>query len=82
LEALGFRILGPGTGSPAASGITTFRHETASSTALSAALEKARVIASLRHARAGRDYLRFSPHCYNTEAELDAAIEVLRTHLP
>jgi len=78
LEELGFRVLGPGTGSSAASSITTFRHERASSAALFAALEKATIIASLRQDREGRDYLRFSPHCYNTEAEIDAAINVLR----
>ena len=82
LKALGFRIFGPDAGSPAASSITTFRHESASSTALFAALEKARIIVSLRHDREERDYLRFSPHCYNTEEELDAAIGVLRKALP
>jgi len=82
LTALGFQLLGPDTGSPAASSITTFRHEHTGSTALFAALEKARIIASLRHDREGRDYLRFSPHCYNTEEELDAAVGVLRTALP
>ena len=45
--------------------------------ALLAALEKAHIVASLRHDRAGRDYLRFSPHFYNTEAELDRAVAVL-----
>jgi len=77
LDLLGFTILGPAEG-PAASSITTFRHATASSAALFAALEKAHVIASLRHDREGRDYLRFSPHYYNTEAELDTALEALR----
>ena len=80
LDALGFVILGPRDG-PNASSTTTFRHATASSTALFAALEKAQVIASLRHDREGRDYLRISPHFYNTEAELDRAVEVLRAAL-
>jgi selenocysteine lyase/cysteine desulfurase len=44
---------------------------------LFAQLEKADVTCSLRHDREGRDYLRFSPHFYNTEAELDAALAVL-----
>ena len=77
IEPLGFRALGPRAG-PNASGITTFRHETASSTKLAAALEKAGVVCSLRHDREGRDYLRFSPHFYNTEAEIDTAVSVLR----
>ena len=77
LDALGFTIHGPRDGANASS-TTTFRHATASSTALFAALEKAHIVASLRHDREGRDYLRFSPHFYNTEAELDRAVEVLR----
>jgi len=80
IEPLGFSILGPREGS-AASSITTFRHTTASSTQLFAALEKARIVASLRHDREGRDYLRFSPHLYNTEAEIDTAVSVLRAML-
>jgi selenocysteine lyase/cysteine desulfurase len=81
LEPLDFQILGPRGGANASS-ITTFRHTSVSSTALFAALEKAGVVASLRHDREGRDYLRFSPHCYNTEAEIDAAVGVLRDALP
>jgi len=81
LEELGFRILGPGIKSPAASSITTFRHDRASSAELYAALEKAKIIASLRHDREGRDYIRFSPHCYNTEEELDRALDVLKAAL-
>ena len=76
LEALGCTILGPRDGAHATS-ITTFRHATASSAALLAALEKAHIVASLRHDREGRDYLRFSPHFYNTESELDRAVAVL-----
>jgi len=78
---LGFQIFGPGSGSPAATSITTFRHERAGSSALFDALEKANVIASLRHDREGREYLRLSPHCYNTEAELDIVLGVLRDGL-
>ena len=65
----------------ATASITTFRHATASSAALFVALEKAHAIASLRHDRKGRDYLRFSPHFYNTEAELDRAVEALKAAL-
>ena len=80
LDALGFEILGPRDG-PAATGITTFRHPRTSCAPLFAALEKAGVIASLRHDREGRDYLRFSPHFYNTEAEIDRAVAALRAAL-
>jgi selenocysteine lyase/cysteine desulfurase len=41
------------------------------------ALEKAGVIASLRFDREGKEYLRFSPHFYNSEAELDRLAEIL-----
>ncbi|HEY3897874.1 MAG TPA: aminotransferase class V-fold PLP-dependent enzyme [Chthoniobacter sp.] len=78
LLELGFSILGPGPESLAAGSITTFRHERASGSALFAALEKANVIASLRLDREGREFLRFSPHCYNTETELDFVLGVLR----
>jgi selenocysteine lyase/cysteine desulfurase len=80
LDALDFQILGPRFGL-AATSITTFRHPRANSAAAFAALEKANVIASLRHDREGRDYLRFSPHFYNTEAEIDTAVTVLRAQL-
>jgi selenocysteine lyase/cysteine desulfurase len=81
LHELGFAILGPGADSPAATSITTFRHERVGGSVLFAALEKANVIASLRLDREGREFLRFSPHCYNTEAELDVVLDVLRTTL-
>jgi selenocysteine lyase/cysteine desulfurase len=77
IEPLGFRVLGVREGA-AATGTTTFRHEHASSSALFRQLEAASVIASLRHDREGRDYLRFSPHYYNTEEEIDRAVAVLR----
>ncbi|HEV7869170.1 MAG TPA: aminotransferase class V-fold PLP-dependent enzyme [Chthoniobacteraceae bacterium] len=77
IEPLGFVVVGPREGALASS-ITTFRHERASSSALFGALEAAGVVASLRHDRAGLDYLRFSPHFYNTEDEIDRAVEVLR----
>ena len=76
LEPLGFRIHGPREGA-AASSITTFFHPEHAASRLFPQLEAAGIIASLRHDREGREYLRFSPHFYNTEAELDRAVEVL-----
>jgi hypothetical protein len=37
-----------------------------------------RVTVSLRHDRAGRAFLRWSPHFYNTAAELAQAIDYVR----
>jgi len=42
------------------------------------ALHEAGIITSFRHDRAGRPHLRFSPHCYNTHAELERVFEVIR----
>ena len=80
LDPLGFQVFGPREGATA-TGITTFRHESASCAKLFDALTAAAgIVASLRHDREGRDFLRFSPHFYNTEAELDRAVEVLRAN--
>jgi cysteine desulfurase/selenocysteine lyase len=71
LKELGFTVLAPESG-PLASGITTATRESGVS------LEKVfehltarNVHLSLRYNRAGVEHLRFSPHCYNTEAEID-----------
>jgi cysteine desulfurase / selenocysteine lyase len=72
----GYEITGPSEGINS-SGITTFRHPSKSSTELFARLEREGIVCSLRHDPNGRDFLRFSPHFYNTEAEIDAALECL-----
>jgi cysteine desulfurase/selenocysteine lyase len=77
LLPLGFEVLGPVSGHNA-SGITTVWHPRSPAFALFQALEAANIVASLRHDRSGREYLRFSPHFYNTEAELLRVAEVLR----
>ncbi len=77
LEPMGFEIIPPTSGANA-SGITTFRHPTVSMAALFALLEKNGIIASLRYNRAGVEYIRLSPHFYNTSAEVDRVMEVLR----
>ncbi len=76
LRERGFEIVGPSEG-PNASGITTFWHPRKSAQELYGKLESAGVTSSLRYDREGRDYLRFSPHFYNTEEEVDVALGVL-----
>jgi selenocysteine lyase/cysteine desulfurase len=76
LDPLGFHVLGPREGEHA-SGITTVWHPTGSIARMARALEQAGVVASLRFDRSGREYLRFSPHFYNTEEELERVAEVL-----
>ncbi|MEI6871134.1 MAG: aminotransferase class V-fold PLP-dependent enzyme, partial [Verrucomicrobiota bacterium] len=76
LEPLGFQVLGPVSGSEA-SGITTVWHPSVAASSLFQSLEKAGVVASLRYDRSGREYLRFSPHFYNTIEEFHKVTHVL-----
>lgn len=76
LEALGFEIVGPRSGATA-SGTTTFWHPRVDAGSLHTALEAGGVVCSLRHDRAGRGYVRLSPHFYNTEEELGQVLEIL-----
>lgn len=79
LTPLGFRHLGPADG-PNASGITSFWREPGSGLDLPALFEHLaahRVHPSLRHRRDGRALLRFSPHFYNTVAEMDRVADLI-----
>lgn len=80
LRPLGFVFYGETEG-PNASGITTFFHPHASMASLFKTLEEHHIVASLRHNREGREFIRLSPHFYNTFAELDTVIETLRLAL-
>lgn len=78
LEALGYEVLSP-AGGDAASSITTVRREGgAPLERVFEHLARNRVVISLRHNRAGRSHLRFSPHFYNTEGEIDRVVELIR----
>lgn len=77
LEALGFKVLPPTSGA-AASGITTAtRDGGAPLEQVFEHLAKNHAVVSLRHNRAGRAHLRFSPHFYNTTAEIDRVIDLI-----
>jgi selenocysteine lyase/cysteine desulfurase len=78
LQPLGFHFIGP-AGGPNASGISTAYRE-----GRGPSVEKVyehltahNISPSLRFDRAGRAYLRFSPHFYNTETEMDRVAEVI-----
>jgi selenocysteine lyase/cysteine desulfurase len=90
LQAKGFTVLNADAKIENASGIISFhqsgpsRDETASAakagkdlTALHKKLTDAGVVTSLRADRKGQNYIRFSPHFYNTDAELQRALELL-----
>ena len=60
-----------------ASGIVTFYRDGADMAPLYEKLQAAGIITSLRSDRAGRKYLRLSPHFYNTDAELGRVLEMV-----
>jgi selenocysteine lyase/cysteine desulfurase len=77
LEELGFEFLSPLRNVPLRSGILTTRHPAKEPSVLSAELERAHISASCRKTRSYGTWLRFSPHFYNTAAEIDRVLNVL-----
>lgn len=73
----GYEVLGADAPPDNVSGITSFHRPGADMAALHQRLTEAGVVASLRADRNGQQYLRFSPHYYNTDAELGRALELL-----
>ncbi len=80
LIGLGFEAAGPVEG-PRASGILAVAHPRAEMPDLFRHLQENRVTASLRHDRSRRAYLRWSPHFYTTEEEIDLAVSHTREFL-
>ena len=78
LAPLGFEAIAPVTG-PHASGLLTLRHPSRDLPSLYAALKQANIVPSMRRDRAGHGYLRFSPHFYHTEDEIDRVIERIQS---
>jgi cysteine desulfurase / selenocysteine lyase len=77
LQAKGFTVLNAEVAAENAGGIVTCFKPGADMAALHTTLTENKVVASLRMDRAGQRYLRFSPHFYNTDAELLRAVELL-----
>ena len=76
LRQLGFDQLGP-THPANAAGILTVRQPGRDMPKLYERLTAADVVCSLRQDRQGNQYIRFSPHFYNTEGELDHVLELI-----
>ena len=76
LESLGYKIHGPKNGKNASS-ITTFSHQSEKSPQIFENLNNAGIIASCRKNRQGEELLRFSPHFYNTEREINQSLDIL-----
>ena len=77
LKNKGYTVLHADAPPPNASGIVTFYRDGADMAALYQKLEAANIVTSLRTDRAGRRYLRLSPHFYNTDAELQRALALV-----
>ena len=61
----------------AASGIVTVSRAGTDMKALFERLTAANIVCSAREDRQGHHYIRFSPHFYNTEAEVDQVLRVM-----
>lgn len=77
LQAKGYTVLNAAPKPENASGITAFSAPGKDLAAMHQKLAEAGVIASLRVDRKGQNYLRFAPHFYNTDAELQRVLELL-----
>jgi selenocysteine lyase/cysteine desulfurase len=77
LESFDFEFLSP-TREQNRSGILTFRHQEIPTERLAQTLSDNDVVTSLRFDRAGRSWLRVSPHFYNTLAEIEKVAQLLR----
>lgn len=77
LQARGWTVLGADNPAVNQSGIVAITRPEADLAALNQRLADAGAVLSLRTDRAGRRYLRLSPHFYNTDAELGRVVEML-----
>ena len=76
LHELGYQSLGPTSGKNA-SGIVTVSRPGTDLEVVFQRLAAAHIVCSPRQDRQSRHYIRFSPHFYNTAAEVDQVLKVL-----
>jgi selenocysteine lyase/cysteine desulfurase len=77
LQKKGFTVLNAEAKPENASGIVSFFQPGKDLAALNQKLSDAGIVASLRTDRKGQNYIRLSPHFYNTDAELSRTLELL-----
>ena len=77
LQAKGFTVLNADAQPENAGGILSFYRPETDLAELHQMLADAGIVMSLRTDRAGKNYLRLSPHYYNTDAELGRALEFM-----
>jgi selenocysteine lyase/cysteine desulfurase len=77
LQARGWTVLNAEAGPENASGIVTFFHAGKNMAETHELLTAAAIVTSLRANRAGQNFIRLSPHFYNTDSELDRFLKAL-----
>ena len=77
LQAKGYTVLLSDAPIGADGGIVSFHRDGDDPSGLHQKLSEANMVTSLRTDRAGRRYIRLSPHFYNTDEELDRVLERL-----
>jgi len=77
LSVKGFTVLNAEVKPENAGGIVSFYHPGKDLAALHQKLAEAGIVMSLRNDRKGQNYIRLSPHFYNTDAELQRMLELL-----
>lgn len=77
LQAKGFTVLNSDAKPENVGGIISFHQPGKNLAALHKKLADAGVVTSLRTDRSGKNYIRLSPHYYNTDAELQHVLELL-----
>lgn len=77
LQARGYDVVHATAGREHTGGIVTCSRQGTDMNAVHTALQSRGVVASLRTDRAGRHFLRFSPHYYNTADELRRVVEAM-----
>jgi selenocysteine lyase/cysteine desulfurase len=77
LQRRGFDVLNAGEKPENSACIFSFFHPGKEMPALHKKLADAGIVTSLRTDRAGKNYIRISPHFYNTDAELQQVLKVL-----
>jgi len=77
LQAKGYTVLNADAKTENASGIVSFYQPGKDLAELHKILSEAGIVASLRTNRTGQNFIRLSPHFYNTDAELQRVMELL-----
>jgi selenocysteine lyase/cysteine desulfurase len=78
IRAQGYEVLAAEAGPQEGGAIIAIHHREKSMADLHALLLSEKVVTSLRFDRAGTPYLRISPHFYNTDAELERFLDLIR----